>query len=288
MSAPAAANERPVVAIVSTNGLLLPLAFLLVRTGACFRGRSASSPATTRERFQRAWHHCRDPGRLDSTADRFSHDLEGPAFEWRHARPDVGPAAILADSRVRQHRDRRGLPGCRRELEIPFDAGIAVSGDVTALPVHRLSRSAPEWHSIVDAHLNEFEGAQRLSPRLGALPGTALRDWLLRGDVALWKVSRPSGDYFYFEVIDDLTKATKSCPPVTALEGRVDAPSHGPSRLVDVHTVNTSCRDFTEFIEVIGAVTAQGTTRLVIKSSGDDWEEYKIVEPNTSHTWRQF
>jgi hypothetical protein len=169
-----------------------------------------------------------------------------------------------------------------------FDAGIAVSGDVMMLSVRRLSRAAPEWRAIIEHHIADFDRAQRMPWAPGRTRSrAALRRWLLQSEVDLWKVTDSTGAFFYFEVTD-ATLLKGPCPAAQALEGRIEAPLGGPSRVIHIQPVAMSCGDMNEGIEVIGAVKYHGTTRLVILSGGEGGTGYKIVDPKVLLTWRLF
>lgn len=163
-----------------------------------------------------------------------------------------------------------------------------MTGDVELLPVQHLSRSAPEWRSIVGRHAAAFDRAQRMPWSPGRVRSlAALQRWLLNNEVDLWRVTMTDRDYFYFEVTDAGT-SNGPCPAAQAFEGRIEVARQKRSRVLHVQPVMTKCGDLTEIIELVGAVSYRGTIRFVIKSSGDDWQDYKVVDPHVSLTWRQF
>lgn len=182
--------------------------------------------------------------------------------------------AIATDFRERRAETLLGVNDA-----VGTNAGIAVVGAVRVLPVRHLSGRSREWRDIVARHLNAFDRAQRL-PWAGGHPRTrtALRRWLLRSIADLWKVERPEGAYFYFEVRDEKG----------AFEGRVETLSGRAPRVIHIQPASMFDGDLAEGFEVIGAVRYHGITRLVVESSGDDWQDYKLVDPYAPLTWRRF
>jgi hypothetical protein len=280
----------PVVGIVSTNGLLLPLA------------RWSGSSWTDLD-----WPRRDDTTGLDDTnlppvpptvaaiPSAWVRPLDSFPTSWRAQLVNVGsrplhlltPAtwenAAVDSIAVRVDYKAAGVEG-----RMQFDAGIAVSGDVVTLPVRRLTRAAPEWHSIVDTHMAAFDRAQRMPWAPGRVRSrAAFRRWLLQSEVDLWLVTGPDGSFFYFEVSDaGLLKGP--CPPIQALEGRISAPVKGPPHIISIQPVSVKCGDMNEGFEVLGALIHKGVWRLVVLSGGEGGTGYQIVDPNAPQTWRQF
>ena len=278
-----------VVGIFSTNGLLLPLA---VWSGSDW----SSLPWPMRQTLGSDDQKLPPiPGTVATIPQAWVRPLDSFPTSWRAHLLNAGIRTLGLNSptgwenaAVESIAIGVDYKGADTDSQCNFDAGIAVTGDVTTLSVRHLTHTAPEWHSIVDQHLVAFDRAQRMPWASGRTRSrAAFRRWLLQSEVDLWKVTDSNGAFFYFEVTDGaLLKGP--CPAAQALEGRIEAPTRGPSSVIHIQPVTMSCGDMNEGIEVIGAVTYHGTTRLVIRSGGEGGMGYQVVDPKVPLTWRQF
>jgi len=287
VTAQSSSTAAPVIGVVSTHGLLRPI---------------AAWSGTGWVRLEWPLRESLDaealppvPADIASIPRNWFAPLDSLPADWRLQLPDGGQQSVRITRPVQSDvfAGSIAIESTYRDPKLDpvsdDDAGIAVAGAaVTTLAVSHLSKSSSEWRSIVEHHLDAFQRAQALPWGGGRIrAAAALRQWLLRSDVQLWRISRDDGAYFYFDVTDG-PMLTGSCPHAQSFEGRIDVPAHGPARVLNVQPVNMTCGDMNEGLELVGAVVVRGVTRFVIKSSGDDWQSYKLVDPETPLTWRVF
>jgi hypothetical protein len=170
-----------------------------------------------------------------------------------------------------------------------FNAGIAVSGEVDTLPVDELDESSAEWAHLVARHAKAFLGADRAAAkRRGVrLKGrtTATETKALRaGDVSLYRVRLdPKHTYQYFEVAvtgpsDPGVPRPACATPSTEYYGLIE--QRGRTETVKwLSTAGPGCESRAAAMDVVGAVRDGNGVRLVVEYSGGDRQSFAVVDP---------
>ncbi|HEY2431698.1 MAG TPA: hypothetical protein VGI12_03420 [Vicinamibacterales bacterium] len=169
-----------------------------------------------------------------------------------------------------------------------FNAGIAVAGDVDTLPVDELDESSPQWAHLVARHAKAFLGADRADAKRrgvhlkGRTTVTVTKE-LRAGDVSLFNVALdPKHSYEYFEVT--VTRPVGSGPqgpacasPTAEYYGFIER--RGRTETVKWLSTTTGCDPAEPTLEIVGALRAATGVRLVVEYSGGDRQSFAVVNP---------
>jgi hypothetical protein len=170
-----------------------------------------------------------------------------------------------------------------------YNAGIAVAGDVEALPVRELDESSPEWNRLVARHAKAFLNAERADARrhqvhLKGHTTTTTASELRTSEVVLSRVELDAKHaYEYFEAIvqrpADADAKRLNCPTQSVeYHGLIE--ERGRSEVVKwISGAELSCGELTEVMDVVGGLRGADGVRLVVEYSGDDWQTFAIVNP---------
>lgn len=279
----------PVVAIVLTDGKLLPFA-------AKASGAWQTLP-WPRHEFQEAQPSPFIPANPGSIPREWFAPLAALPSTWRLQPINGKGVAIHTMSPTRWQIATFDTVGFTTDYLDPdpkqrvydFNAGIAVSGDVDALVVRELDESSSDWAHIVARHVKAFIGADhadarrrgtRMKGRTSAIATKELR----AGDVSLYRVELdPKHAYQYFEAtvqraVDADPKRQNCAAPSVAYYGMIE--QKGRTETVRWLSVDPpSCSDPAEVMEVVGGLRGTDGVRLIVEYSGDDWQSFGIVNP---------
>jgi hypothetical protein len=171
-----------------------------------------------------------------------------------------------------------------------YNAGIAVSGNAESLPVRELDEASPEWAHLVARHVKAFLNADRADAhrrgvRLkGRTTVTATKE-LRAGDVSLYRVElEPKRAFEYFEVVVQRPGGADPGRPVNcataSIEYRGVIEQKGRTETVKWLTGEPPiCGDPPAVAEVVGGLRSPDGVRFVLEMSGDDWQSFAIVNP---------
>jgi hypothetical protein len=172
-----------------------------------------------------------------------------------------------------------------------FNAGIAVAGDVDTLPVQELDEASPEWSRLVARHGKSFAGADRADARRRGLhfkgrSAATIANELRSADVSLYRIEIDSKHWFeYFEAVvprphDAGTQGLKCPAPTVEYHGLIE--QHGRTQTVRwLSSGGLTCDDTTEATEVIGALHGAEGVRFVVEYGGEDRQSFAVVNPAT-------
>jgi hypothetical protein len=308
----ASPESTPVVAVVSQTGQLLPLAAyadgnwkMLPWPGisSAYDLRRAPLVPATVDAIPRDWF---TPLKALPASWRLQ-TLDGHARDIHllaPARWDDGTAwsvGIRVDYRVRENGEE-------------FNAGIAVAGAATALPVRRLDRASAEWRAIVRSHVSAFGAAERAgggpsgsrdpaprersgvrvpaSDRVGESEGRSpskddeeLSKQLLKGDVDLRevRVGPDSAYYYFFSTLlrpSAVEPRTANCSGTIGMHvGLLARRRSGPFAIMWIRGRTAACADGSDAVDVVGGVKVRDGVRFVVKRGGPDWSEFDLADP---------
>jgi len=171
-----------------------------------------------------------------------------------------------------------------------FNAGIAVSGDIETLPVREADESSPEWAHLVARHAKAFVTADRVEAKRRGLHvkgrSTVVATKELRAaDVSLYRVEVDAKHvYQYFEAVvqrpSDVDGKRLPCPGASVeYHGLLE--QRGRSETVRwVMTSPPTCGDPTEAREVIGGLRSSLGVQLVVEDSADNWQTFVVISPD--------
>jgi hypothetical protein len=282
--------STPVVAIVLTDGKLLPLATF--RAGADWQ--------------MLAWprHALREPQPappLPATTAMIPREWFAPLTAlpslWRMQPINGARSAIHAAVPTRWQVATFDAVGLATDYVDPdptqrsfdFNAGIAVAGDIDTLPVRELDEASPEWAHLVARHVKAFVAADRTEAKQrgehlkGRTSANTTKD-LRAGDVSLYRIDvEPKRAYEYFEVtVQRPAAAGASRPacqtPTVEYHGMIEL--HGRTELVRwLSSTGPACGATDAVMEVVGGLRGAGGVRLVVEYSSDRAQSFAVINP---------
>ncbi len=280
----------PVVAIVLTDGKLLPLA---VRPS----GEWQMLP-WPRHEFTESPTPASIPANAAAIPKEWFAPLSMLPATWR-LQPINGQAtAIHTSAPTRWQIATFDAVGLATDYVYPdptqrsfdYNAGIAVSGNAETLPVRELDEASPEWAHLVARHVKAFLNVDRVDAKQrgvrlkGRTTATATKE-LRAGDVSLYRVElEPKRAYEYFEVVvqrpgDADPKRPVNCA-MASVEYRGVIEQKGRTETVKwLAGAPPACGDPPTVAEVIGGLRSPDGARFVLELSGDDWQSFAIVNP---------
>jgi hypothetical protein len=281
---PRAQTSAAVVAVVLDNGKLLPLA---ARTG-----RGWVLLPWPRHDSEDAQPGPVVPASLSDIPEQWHVPLSVLPTIWRFQPIGKRPRSIHSGSPVKwematfdtiglttDYIDRRAYP------DVWFDAGIAVAGDVEALPTRRLTATSAEWRDIVATFAESFVEAERHDARRQhrhrRIPSApALRAQLLKAEVDLHEVSVAGGltYYYYYDLRRYVHGETGTCLLEVYHRGLITRDRASLTKKW-MAALDDGCDDPPQVMELVGGVRSHGRVRLIAKYSGDDWESYELLDP---------
>ena len=285
---PAAAT--PVVAVVLTDGKLLPLA--AVRAGGDWQllpwPRHAVSDAQPSFPV---------PATTGAIPREWFAPLNALPFTWRMQAINGSRTPIHAMVPTRWQVATFDAIGLTTDYVDPdpnersfdFNAGIAVAGDVETLPVVELDEASPEWAHLVARHVKSFvaadrnEAKQRGARLKGRTSVNTTKD-LRAGDVSLYRVEvDPKHAFEYFEVTVRRPAAAGTPPPpcqAPTVEYRGMIERHGRTEVVRwLSSSGPVCGATGAVMEVVGGLRGAGGVRLVVEYSNDRAQSFAVIDP---------
>jgi hypothetical protein len=283
-----APTNAPVVAIMLTNGRLLPLATLS-------NGEWTLFPWPQHDREDNP--SPRMPAHLDTIPQDWFSPLAVLPTTWR-MQPVNGQSqfvrtgrptmwSIAAFDTIGLETDYVDADPDHRESD--FNAGIAVDGDLETLPVRQFQESASEWAALVRRHAPAFFDAERADARrqherFKGRSVAATAKELRSAEVSLYRVDLGHGDaYAYFEAIvrrpGDAESKRFGCPTQSVEYHGLLERRRGREVMKWIAGAALDCGTLTEVMQVLGGVRVGGRVFLVVEYSGDDWQDFAVVDP---------
>ena len=279
----------PVVAIVLTDGKLLPLA-------AARAGGDWQLLAWPRHELQDG----RAPLALPASAAAIPRDWFSPLpalpSTWRLETINGRRTAIHAAAPTRWQIATFDAIGLSTDYVDPdpaqrsfdFNAGIAVAGDVDTLPIRELDEASPEWAHLVARHAKAFLSADRTDAKArgarlkGRTVATTTKD-LRAGDVSLYRVELDAKQaYEYFEATVPRAPSPDA-PPACAtphVEYRGLIERRGRTETVRwLWSSGPACSTAASVTELVGGLRGAGGVRLVVEDSSDRAQSFAVVNP---------
>ena len=274
--------STPVVAIVLTNGKLLPLA-ARSREGWTLlpwpqHGSEDENPGPT------------VPASLSDIPKAWFAPLSALPTVWRFQPIGHRPLLIHSGSPAKWEMatfDAIGLVTDYVDHRVNgyewLDAGIAVAGDVEALPLRRFNAASVQWRDIVTTFANSFVEAERADARSRhqsrRIPSAAaLTAQLLKADVELYEVSAAGGLTYYYDLRRHVYGGGAKCLLEVYHRGLMTRDGASLSKKW-MAALDDGCDDPSQVMQLVGGVRFHGRVHLVAKYSGDDWETYELLDP---------
>lgn len=286
-----AAPMLPVVAVVLTDGKLLPLATM--KPGAA-EWQPLPWP---RHRAQDAQAAPLVPATMAAIPREWFAPIPALPSTWRMQAINGARTSIHVAAPTRWQVAMFDAVGLATDYVDPdptqrsfdFNAGVAVAGDVDTLPVRELDEASPEWAHLVARHVKAFLAADRKDAKQrgvhlkGRTTVNTTKD-LRAGDVSLYRVdAEPKHAFEYFEVTVQRAAGPAdprpACPtPTVEYRGMLEL--RGRTELVRwVSSSGPVCRPNGTIMEVVGGLRGSAGVRLVVEYSNAGAQSFEVINP---------